>query len=95
LGGTGPRRAQRLRRPLGLSDAQTQQVEQILVERQQALQKIRAATQPQVEAELDLIQQQIAEVLDAKQREQWQRLFNKLRSTWIPSAPPSSSASSS
>jgi hypothetical protein len=80
--------AQRLRRPLGLSAAQVQQVEQILVDRQQALQKIRAATQPQVEAELDLAEQQIAEVLNAPQRDKWQRLFHKLRSTWIPVAPP-------
>jgi DNA-directed RNA polymerase specialized sigma24 family protein len=31
---------------------------------------------------------EIAEVLDSEQRERWQRMFHKLRETWLPPLPP-------
>jgi len=79
--------AQRLRRPLHLSDEQVGRIEQILRDRQQSLQQIRIRVQPEVEAELDVIDREISQVLDDHQRVQWQKLFQQLRSTWLPPPP--------
>ena len=82
---TMPRKmAQRLRRPLQLNDEQMRRIERIVAERQQALQQIRIRVQPEVDAELDVIQREIAQVLDEQQRTKWEQLFRQLRSTWLP-----------
>jgi hypothetical protein len=80
--------AARLRRPLKLSDEQVQEVQRILSERQRALQELRRRVQPRVEAELDEVERQIAQVLDDQQQERWQRLSQHLRGTWLPDLPP-------
>lgn len=79
--------AANMRRPLQLSDQQVRQVEQILSQRQQVLQDIRRRVQPDVEAELDRVEQQVAEVLDHQQRERWREHFAQLRGTWLPPLP--------
>ena len=76
--------AQRLRRPLQLSEDQVQRIEQIVRDRQQSLQQIRIRVQPEVEAELDVIDREIAQVLNETQRVKWQTLFHQLRTTWLP-----------
>jgi NADH dehydrogenase/NADH:ubiquinone oxidoreductase subunit G len=86
--------AARLRRSLRLSDEQTQRVQQILEDRQAALESIRRDVQPRVVAELDLVEQQIAAVLDERQREQWEKSFRQLRETWIPPLKPRASSRS-
>jgi len=80
--------AQRLRRPLELSDEQMRRIEQIVARRQPALLQIRVRFQPEVEAELDGIQREIAQVLDEQQRPRWEQLFDHLRRTWLPPLPP-------
>jgi hypothetical protein len=40
--------------------------------------------QPRVLKELDLVEQQVAEVLDPPQREKWHARFAELRCTWVP-----------
>ena len=82
-----PRIAAHLRWKLGLSDAQTQQVEQIVRKRQQALQAIRREVQPRVMIELDRVEAEIAATLDDSQRTKWHALFTKLRERWIPPPP--------
>jgi hypothetical protein len=85
---TMPKRvAQRLQRPLELSPEQMRRIEQIVAERQQILLQIRVRVQPEVEAELDVIQREIAKVLDEKQRVKWEQLFQDLRRTWLPAMP--------
>ncbi|MBN2476509.1 MAG: hypothetical protein JXB62_17980 [Pirellulales bacterium] len=79
--------AARLRRTLSLRDDQAQQVEQILRQRQLALQEIRRRFQPQVETELDAVEAQISAVLDETQRVRWQKHFEHLRRTWMPAPP--------
>jgi len=79
--------ARQLRRKLRLDDEQTDQVRQIVAERQLAFQKIRRDVQPQIEAELDIARQQIGEVLDDDQREKWEAHFDHLRKTWLPPPP--------
>ena len=79
--------AANMRRPLQLSDEQVRQVEQILSQRQQLLQDIRRRVQPEVEAELDRVEQQVAEVLDNQQRERWHEHFTRLRGIWLPPLP--------
>ncbi len=80
--------AARMQRKLDLSNEQTEQVQAILTERQQAIQQIRREFQPQLEAELNQMQEQVAHLLDDSQRMAWQAWFQDLRATWIPSAPP-------
>lgn len=80
--------AWRLRKSLDLTDVQTKQVEAVLRERQLAIQDIRREAQPKFEAELDLIEHRIADILDGQQRQKWQRVFRRLRRTWMPPLPP-------
>jgi hypothetical protein len=79
--------AVRLRLRLRLSDEQVQRVEAIFTQRQRALQDIRRRVQPDVEAELERVEQQVAAVLDEQQRQAWQRHFQQLRDTWLPALP--------
>ena len=79
--------ARRMRRTLHLSDAQVQQVETIIGQRQCVLHGIRREFQPRVERELDRVEEEISEVLDDEQRAKWQKHFERLRSTWVPSPP--------
>jgi len=84
----GPARmANRLRSKLGLSAEQTRQVEEILRQRQLALQAIRREVQPRVVAELNEVERQIAAVLDDAQQEKWHAIFTRLCDTWIPDVP--------
>lgn len=93
---TMPRKvAQRLRRPLQLSEDQVQRIEQIVRARQQSLQQIRIRVQPEVEAELDVIDREIAQVLNETQRVKWQKLFDQLRRTWLPQSRESDTPGSS
>ena len=87
-GNADPCVAARLQSKLRLDEEQTRQVESILRERQTRLQDIRRRTQPEVEAELDQIAEQIAAVLNESQRQQWQNTFQSLRRTWLPASPP-------
>jgi hypothetical protein len=82
-----PQAAARLRSVLDLSDEQTRQVEQVLRNRQAALQAIRREVQPRVEAELDLVDRQVGEILTPEQRASWNARFAELRGIWIPPAP--------
>ena len=77
----------RLRRPLSLSDEQADRIESIIRQRQVHLQEIRRRYQPEVEAELEQIYQQIRESLDDQQRERWDQMYTRLRETWIPPLP--------
>ena len=86
--------AQRLQRPLQLTPEQMRRIEQIVAERQQVLLQIRVRVQPEVEAELDVIQREIAQVLDEKQRAKWEQLFRELRRTWLPAMPQAETPSS-
>ncbi len=79
--------AARLRRPLSLSDQQADRVEAIIRQRQSQLQEIRRRFQPEVEAELEQVYQQVREILDDQQRERWDQIYTRLRETWIPPLP--------
>lgn len=76
-----------MRRPLSLTDAQAADIQKILARRQRALQELRRRFQPQVESELDRVEQEVSEVLDESQRARWRRQFGQLRAAWVPSIP--------
>jgi hypothetical protein len=80
--------ADTLRHRLDLTPQQTSQVEEIVRAREGALLKIRRDVQPRVVVELDLVEEQVAGVLNDRQREKWHKLFSELRATWLP--PPAS-----
>jgi hypothetical protein len=79
--------AARLRRPLSLNDQQAGRIESIVRHRQSHLQEIRRRFQPEVEAELEQVYQEIREILDDRQRERWEQIYTRLRETWIPPLP--------
>lgn len=79
--------ASRLQRKLDLSDEQTEQVQAVLTERQQAIQQIRREFQPQLEAELDKLEKQVADLLDDSQSATWHQKFQAMRAEWLPAAP--------
>jgi len=80
-----------LKRRLDLSDDQTQQVEQIIREHQKNLQEIRRGVQPRVEAELELLRQDISQVLTPEQRDKWDDIFDDAVDRWMPPPPPPAS----
>ncbi len=85
----GPERiTNRLRRSLELSDAQATKVEAILRQRQVALQDIRRRVQPEVEAQIDLVEKEVDDVLRPEQKQKWHEMLKQLRATWLPPAPP-------
>ncbi|MBI2195263.1 MAG: hypothetical protein HYU36_25055 [Planctomycetes bacterium] len=75
-----------LRRRLDLTDDQARKVKEILHRRQASLQDIRREVQPRVEAELDLVEKEVADVLDDGQKEKWHKNLRSLRATWTPPA---------
>ena len=77
----------RLRGYLDLTDEQAAEVEKILRQRQAAFQAIRAEVQPRVMAELALVEEQVADVLDDSQQAKWHKRFAELRETWVPPDP--------
>lgn len=80
--------ARHLQRMLDLDDTQRAQVEQIFERRQKELQKVRRAFQPEVEAQLDQVEQEVSAVLNDVQRAEWQTRFRELRDRWLPALPP-------
>jgi hypothetical protein len=80
--------ANRLKRPLRLSDQQVREIQAILRQRQQSLEELRGRVQPELMEELDLIEQQIAEVLNEDQRVTWKKMFDRMRRVWVPPLPP-------
>jgi len=79
--------ASRIQWKLGLSEEKTQQVEAILANRQQAIQQIRREFQPQLERQLDQLEEQVADLLDDPQATTWQTWFQEMRAEWLPVAP--------
>ncbi len=80
--------AARLRKRLKLDDGQTVQVLAILTEQQERFLAIRREVQPRLAGELERAYRRIAEVLDARQKAKWDRLFHDLRRKWLPEPPP-------
>jgi hypothetical protein len=82
--------AERLRRSLDLTDSQAAQVKAIIHKRQTALQDIRRRVQPEVEAQLDLVEREVSDVLEPQQQKKWHEMLEHLRTTWLPPTPPPS-----
>lgn len=79
-----PKVTARIRQELSLNDAQTAKVEQLVRQRQLALQSLRREIQPRLETELRQFQEEVSEVLDAKQRERWKIRTEQFRKLWFP-----------
>lgn len=82
----------RLTRKLDLSAEQRTRVGTILEDGQKSLMAIRSEVHPRVQSELDRIADDIADVLNDQQRQQWESLFEKLRQKWAPALPDSDNA---
>jgi hypothetical protein len=82
-----PRIAARLQWKLGLSEEQTAKATAIIEQHRLAIQQVRREFQPQIEAELDLAETEIAAVLNDAQRAEWEEHFRTMRATWLPDAP--------
>ncbi len=74
----------RLCRELKLNDEQTEQVKNILQQRITSLQAIRYRVQPEIDVQLDALEEQIGDVLDDRQREKWRKIFAQRRRHWAP-----------
>jgi len=79
--------ASRIQWKLDLNDKKTKQIEAVLTDRQQAIQKIRREFQPQLERQLDQLEEQVAGLLEDSQATTWQTWFQEIRAEWIPVAP--------
>ena len=72
---------------LDLNTAQTEQVRAIIAKRHAALGDIRRDIQPRLEIELTILEQEIAEVLDERQKVKWHDHAAKFRAQWLPPLP--------
>jgi hypothetical protein len=80
--------AGRLRGTLDLTDEQAEQVRAILDRRYAELARIRRFAQPRVEAQLEWVRKEIADVLTPDQAARWREHFDRFRRVWIPPLPP-------
>jgi hypothetical protein len=78
----------RMERPLDLSDQQASEVEAVLNRHFQHIQAIRAEVYPKMSAQLDEIRKEVGAILSPKQREQWDKSFDRLRAKLVPPPPP-------
>ncbi len=78
----------RLKRPLNLSDEQAQEIKSIMRRHLAVLQDRRRQWQPQIEAELDSIEKDVAAVLNPQQAEKWHNIARERRHAWLPPLPP-------
>ncbi len=75
--------AARLRRQLGLNDEQAAQVQEIVRTRQEALHRIREEVQPRFREEIDLLEKQVDNVLNDRQKAKWHAGLAGLRRMWF------------
>lgn len=78
----------RLQRPLDLTDQQVEQVRSIMREHLTRLQALRRQWQPQLEAELNSLEKDVAAVLNPGQAEKWRKIAREKRQSWLPPLPP-------
>jgi hypothetical protein len=78
----------RLRKPLNLSNEQAREIKTILRKHLAELQQMRRRWQPEIEAQLDSIEQDVAGVLNPEQAEKWRAIARERRQTWLPLLPP-------
>lgn len=76
-----------MRWKLELSESQVRQVAELLRSRQAAVMEIRRQVQPQVETQLDRLEEDVAAVLTAQQQQEWHDMVARLRNQWIPPLP--------
>lgn len=79
-----PRLAAEMKRRLKLTDMQTAQVQEILVRRQERLQKLRQQIAPEVTAQFSETHEEIAKILTPEQQEKWDAWFTVLKKRWLP-----------
>ncbi len=77
----------RLRGTLALTDEQAEQVRAILERRYAELARIRRFAQPRVEAQLEWVRKEVADVLTPDQAARWREHFDRFRRVWIPPLP--------
>jgi hypothetical protein len=72
---------------LDLTDQQVDQVQRIIMRRHDALIDIRREIQPRLEAELSILEEEIAGVLNEEQRAKWHAHAAMVRAQWLPPIP--------
>jgi len=71
---------------LHLSAAQKERVRAILQAQQADFAALRREVQPRVVARLEQTDQEIRDILEAGQKEEWQRIVERIRRQWLPPA---------
>ena len=77
-----------VRGTLQLDDAQVAAIAEVLKQRQQAFEALRAEMHPRLEREIALLESEIADVLPEDRREAWHVYYRKFRLEWMPPPPP-------
>jgi hypothetical protein len=78
----------RLKKPLDLSNQQAAEVRLIMRSHLVRLQALRRQWQPQLEAELDSLEKDVAAALKPEQAEKWHTIARERRQSWLPPRPP-------
>lgn len=71
-------------RRLDLTEAQRLQAESIVAEHFVTFDELRRQVQPEIQATLDSLRDDVAEILDPDQRETWRANFERIRDKWQP-----------
>ena len=82
------RAVERLKKPLDLSNQQAVEVRSIIRSHLIRLQALRRQWQPQLDAELDSLEADVAAVLKPEQAEKWHKIAREKRQSWLPPLPP-------
>ncbi|MFZ4575006.1 MAG: hypothetical protein ACOYN0_11450 [Phycisphaerales bacterium] len=85
------RAAVRTGRALSLDSRERAEVERIFEQRFAAINDIRRENYPRLQAELDLMQSQVAQTLPPEKSARWDAFFSRLRESFVLAPPPTKS----
>lgn len=72
---------------LNLTDEQSQTVLAIITKRHGKIEEVRQASAPEIHSEFDLMEQEVADVMNEQQRQRWLETAQWVRESFLPSNP--------
>ncbi len=76
-----------LTRRLSLTAEQSEEVLNVITHRHGRIEKVRQESSPEIHAEFDLLEEEVAAVLDDRQKQRWRRTAEWVRKSFLPMNP--------
>lgn len=76
-----------LTKRLNLTEEQSEQVLSVITHRHGRIEEVRQASSPEIHSEFDLLETEVAAVLDDRQKQRWLRTAEWVRKSFLPMQP--------